>query len=67
MDAKQALQRIVENYLRSESSMRWGATPGQIRAAAKQMIEARRIPAPLAKQIREHIDALRESEASRVL
>ena len=62
--ARQNLQRLIEAYLREESSMRWGATPGQIRSAAKQMIATRRIPAPLVTRLRESLNAICEQSAS---
>lgn len=65
-EARRNLQRLIEAYLREESSMRWGATNGQIRAAAKQMMQCRTVPAPLAARIRERLDAIRQQSAGTV-
>ena len=53
--ARKNLRLLIEAYLREESSMRWGATPNQIRAAAKKMADAGKIPAPLAHRIKERL------------
>lgn len=66
-EARRNLQKLIEAYLREESSMRWGATRGQIRAAAKQMMQGRTVPAPLAARIQERLNALRQSQASGIL
>lgn len=64
VQARRNLQRLIEAYLREESSMRWGATRGQIRAAAKQMIANRCIPVPLVNRLREKLNAICEQSAS---
>ena len=46
------LERVVRNYLETASSMRFSATPGQIRAAAKNMVRAGRLPGRVADAIR---------------
>lgn len=66
-EARKNLQQLIEAYLREESSMRWGATNGQIRAAAKQMMQSRTVPAALAARIQERLDAIRQSKAGAVL
>ena len=66
-EARRNLQLLVEAYLREESSMRWGATPAQIRAAAKQMVRGRQIPAPVVERVKERLNALRQSSASAAL
>lgn len=63
-EARKNLQQLIEAYLREESSMRWGSTPGQIRAAAKQMMESRRFPAPMVSRLREALSAVSEQSAS---
>lgn len=65
-EARRNLQLLVEAYLREESAMRWGATPAQIRAAAKQMVRGRQIPAPVVERVKERLNALREQSASAV-
>ena len=65
-EARKNLQMLVEAYLREESSMRWGATAAQIRAAAKKMVDARQIPQPLAMRLRERYRAIRQQGASSV-
>ena len=57
------LQRLIEAYLREESSMRWGATDAQIQDAAKKMMQNRTIPASLARGLREKIDAISQQSA----
>ncbi len=59
-EARRNLQLLVEAYLREESSMRWGATPGQIRAAAKQMVCGRQIPVPVVERVKERLNAIRQ-------
>lgn len=66
-EARKNLQRLVEAYLREETTMRWGATPGQIRARAKQLVESRQIPGPLAQRIREKALAIRQSSTGEIL
>ena len=61
--AKKNLQRLIEAYLREESSMRWGATSGQIRAAAKQMVETRSIPIPVIARVKERLNAIHQQSA----
>lgn len=63
-EARKNLQMLVEAYLREESSMRWGATQNQIRAAAKQMVDSNKVPAVVAIRIKEHLRALRQQSAS---
>ena len=65
-EARRNLQRLIEAYLREESSMRWGATRAQIRAAAKQMMQSRTIPAPLAARIQERLNAIRQQSSDAV-
>jgi hypothetical protein len=67
LEARRNLQRLLEAYLREESAMRWGATNAQIRAAAKQMVRGRQIPAPVVERIKERLNAIRQSSASAVL
>jgi len=66
-EARKNLQMLIEAYLREESSMRWGASNNQIRAAAKQMTVSGLVPAKVAIRIKEHLSALRESKAGAVL
>lgn len=60
-EARRNLQRLIEAYLREESSMRWGATHRQIRAAAKQMVRSRSIPAPVVARVKERLNVIREA------
>ena len=53
--ARKNLRLLIEAYLRDESAMRWGSRPAQIRAAAKKMADAGKIPAPLAHRIKERL------------
>ena len=62
-EARKNLRLLIEAYLREESSMRWGATPNQIRAAAKKMAEAGKIPAPLAHRIKERLNQCQKQSA----
>jgi hypothetical protein len=61
--ARNNLRLLIEAYLRDESSMRWGATPNQIRAAAKKMAGAGKVPAPLAHRIRERLNQCQKQSA----
>jgi len=63
-EARKNLRMLIEAYLREESSMRWGATDRQIRAAAKQMTVSGLVPAPLVIRIRERLRAIRQQSAS---
>jgi len=67
IEALHNLELLIEAYLREESSMRWGATDAQIRAAAKQMVQARKIPGAVVTRVRERLDAIRQQSASQVL
>ena len=63
LEAKKNLRRLIEAYLREESSMRWSARPAQIRAAAKKMVDAGKVPAPLAHRIRERLEQCQKRSA----
>ncbi len=63
-EALHNLQLLLEAYLREESGMRWGSTPGQIRAAAKQMVRTRQVPAALVARLNERLELLRNKEVA---
>jgi len=65
-EARKNLQMLIEAYLREESSMRWGASDNQIRAAAKQMTVSGLVPAKVAIRIKERLNAIRQQSASPV-
>ena len=63
LEAKRNLRRLIEAYLREESSMRWSARPSQIRAAAKKLADAGKVPAPLAHRIMERLNQCQKQSA----
>jgi len=49
---KDRLEQIVFNYLETASSMRYGSTHAQLRAAAKKICNSGRFPAPVVEAIK---------------
>ena len=62
-EARKNLRLLIEAYLRDESAMRWGSRASQIRAAAKKMADAGKIPAPLAHRIMERLNQCQKQSA----
>jgi hypothetical protein len=60
MSKPKPIEVILYNYLSTASSMRYGATEGQLRAAAKNIARSGRLPAPVAEVLR---NGVREAEA----
>lgn len=46
------LEHIVFNYLETATSMRYGATHAQLRAAAKKIVASGRMPAPVVEALK---------------